>query len=130
LVTPSALARATWEPKWATATDLSMALRYSMLYDDVKDAIPHVLYAYRMETLGDRIRQRREGQGMTQTELAKLVGVTKGAVSQWELGGTKNIKLSTFLKVVEVLHTTTDFLVNGTVPSSTGRYKTLKKPES
>lgn len=100
-----------------------------MLDSYVKDAIPHVLYAFPMETMGERIRQRREGQGMTQAQLAKLVGVTKGAVSQWELGGTQNIKLKTWLKLLEVLHTTAEYLVSGATPSSTGRYKALKLPE-
>lgn len=94
----------------------------------VKDAIPRVLYAVRMETMGERIRQRREGQGLTQAQLAKLVGVTKGAVSQWELGGTKNIKLVIFLKLIEVLHTTADYLVSGATPGATGRYRALKDP--
>ena len=83
-----------------------------------------------METMGERIRLRREGQALTQAQLAKLVGVTKGAVSQWELGGTKNIKLVTFLKLVEVLHTTHDYLVSGATPGAIGRYKVLKKPEN
>lgn len=80
--------------------------------------------------MGERIRQRREGQGLTQAQLAKQIGVTKGAVSQWELGGTKNIKLVTFLKLVEVLHTTADYLVAGATPGATGRYRAWKKPES
>lgn len=101
-----------------------------MLDSDVKDAIPRVLYAFRMETMGERIRQRREGQGLTQAQLAKMVGVTKGAVSQWELGGTKNIKLVIFLKLVEVLHTTADYLVSGATPGAISRYKALKRSET
>ena len=66
---------------------------------------------------------------MTQLQLATQLGVTKGAVSQWELGGTQNIKLKTWLKLLEVLHTTAEYLVSGATPaSSSGRYKTLKKP--
>jgi transcriptional regulator with XRE-family HTH domain len=62
--------------------------------------------------------------------LATLVGVTKGAVSQWELGGVKNVKLETFLKLVEVLATTAEYLVSGSTPSSSGRYRALRKPGS
>jgi transcriptional regulator with XRE-family HTH domain len=101
-----------------------------MLDFQVKDAIRDVPYAIRMETIGDRIRQCRNARGMTQLELAEAVGVTKGAVSQWELGGTKNVKLSTFLRLVEVLHTTAEYLVSGQTPAATGRYRAVRKPES
>lgn len=39
-----------------------------------------------MPTVGDIIRRARIERGLTQTELARLVGVTKGAISQWETG--------------------------------------------
>ena len=82
-----------------------------------------------METMGDRIRRLREGQNLTQLELAKECGVTKGAVSQWELGGTQNIKLKSWLKLLATLHTTAEYLVSGETPaSSTGRYKAVRKP--
>ena len=85
-----------------------------MLNLQVKDAAPTVSYAvWAMETIGSRIRQLREARGWTQEQFAKRVGVTKSAVSQWENDATKNLKLVTFLKVVEVLATTTDYLVQG-----------------
>lgn len=97
----------------------------------VKDAIPDVPYAIPMESMGDRIRKRREGQGLTQLQLAKLCGVTKAAVSAWELGSTQNIKLKTWLRLLAVLHTTAEYLVDGATPSSaTGRYRALKQPEN
>lgn len=89
--------------------------KYSMLNLQVKNAVPAVPYAVLyMDTIGSRIRQLREARGWTQEQFAKLVGVTKSAVSQWENDATKNLKLVTFLKVVEVLHTSTDYLVQGT----------------
>jgi transcriptional regulator with XRE-family HTH domain len=36
--------------------------------------------------LGERIRRARVSRGMTQAELAALVGVTRSAVAQWETG--------------------------------------------
>lgn len=99
-----------------------------MLHTPVKDATQDVPYAHRMETIGDRIRQCRIARGMTQQQLADAVGVTKGAVSQWELGGTKNVKLDTFLKLIAALHTTAEYLVTGPSPASSGRYRALKKP--
>jgi transcriptional regulator with XRE-family HTH domain len=66
-----------------------------------------------METMGDRIRQLREARGLTQQQLGALVGVTKSAVSQWEDGSTKNLKLETFLRVCEVLQTDAEYLIWG-----------------
>lgn len=90
-----------------------------MLNLQVKNAAQTVSYAYwNMETIGSRIRQLREARGWTQEQFAKRVGVTKSAVSQWENDATKNLKLVTFLKVVEVLGTTTDYLVQGSKRSA------------
>ncbi len=38
---------------------------------------------------GQRIRQAREKAGLSQTQLANLVGVTQGAVYQWEIDATR-----------------------------------------
>lgn len=100
-----------------------------MLDRRVNDAVPDVPYAERMETIGDRIKRRRLEQGMTQLQLAQVAGVTKGAVSQWELGGTKNLKLDVFLKVCEALHTTPEYLVSGTTRGgASGQSRAAKAP--
>jgi transcriptional regulator with XRE-family HTH domain len=103
-----------------------------MLNLEVKDAVQEVAYAYnRMETMGDRIRRLREARGLTQEQFGKLVGVTKSAISQWEGGSTKNIKLATFLLVLEVLHTDANYLISGPGgPSSSGRHRALRPPKS
>lgn len=56
-----------------------------------------------IETLGDRLRQAREGRGMTQAEIAEICNVTESAVSQWEKGATKDLKLQNFLRVCAYL---------------------------
>lgn len=84
-----------------------------MLNLKVKDAVPACIYAVGMETMGDRIRQLREARGLTQLQLGTLVGVTKSAVSQWEDGSTKNLKLETFLRTVEALQTDAEYLIWG-----------------
>lgn len=85
-----------------------------MLNLQVKDAVPDVSYALlAMETMGDRIRAQRKGRGLTQEQLAKLLSVTKSAVSQWEDGSTKNIKLATFLQLIDVLSTDANYLIWG-----------------
>lgn len=85
-----------------------------MLNNEVKDAVQTRSYAFlAMETMGDRIRQLRHARKLTQEQFAQAVGVTKSAVSQWEDGSTKNLKLATFLMVLEVLATDAEFLIYG-----------------
>ena len=63
--------------------------------------------------MGDRIKQLRKARNLTQEAFAQAVGVTKSAVSQWEDGSTKNLKLETFLKVLDALSTDAEFLIYG-----------------
>ena len=42
-----------------------------------------------MATMGERIKELRKANGMTQTELAEKMGVTKGTVSTWETDSRK-----------------------------------------
>jgi DNA-binding XRE family transcriptional regulator len=66
-----------------------------------------------MQTMGQRIRTLREAQRMTQTDLAKAVGVSRGAVAQWELGIVANIRLQAFLRLCQVLRTDPQYLLFG-----------------
>lgn len=86
---------------------------YSMLNLGANYAPPLVNYAPPMQTMGDRIKLLREARGLSQERLADLVGVTKGAVSQWESGGTENIKLVNFMKLCGELLTDPHFLIFG-----------------
>lgn len=43
------------------------------------------------KVFGKLIREKRQAQGMTQLQLADRIGVTKGAVSHWELGRVEGI---------------------------------------
>jgi transcriptional regulator with XRE-family HTH domain len=97
-----------------------------MLNAQVKDALPTYAYAVRpMETMGDRIKALRQARRLSQEGLGNAVGVTKSAVSQWEGGATQNIKLKTFLALLEVLRTDYEYLVYGAdrapVPPRGGR---------
>jgi transcriptional regulator with XRE-family HTH domain len=70
-------------------------------------------HGHTMETMGQRIKALREARGMSQQEIADVVGVSKSAVSQWELGQSKDIKLRTFLALLEALRTDMEYLVYG-----------------
>jgi len=88
-----------------------------MLNTEINDAQRPFAYAGRMpttiETMGDRIRILRQARGLTQQQLANDVGVSKSAVSQWEDGSVANIKLQTFLRLLDVLKTDAEYLIFG-----------------
>ena len=50
-----------------------------------------------------RIATARIAKGLSQTQLSKMIGVSKGAVSQWEMGQTKDIKSRNFFPLAKVL---------------------------
>lgn len=86
---------------------------YSMLTSAVEYANERVAYSSEMQTMGDRIRQLRQARALSQGQLADRVGVTAGAISQWENGLTKNIRLETFLRLCEELGTIPHYLIFG-----------------
>lgn len=65
------------------------------------------------ETMGQRLKRLRVARGFTQVEFAKAVGVTKSAVSQWEDDSTKNLKLPSLARALDVLGTDLQYLVWG-----------------
>lgn len=58
-----------------------------------------------------QLKSRRKALGFNQTALAEAVGVTPGAVSQWESGLT-NPTLEMLVKIAAVLHCTVDELLH------------------
>lgn len=65
------------------------------------------------ETMGQRIKRLREARGLSQQQLANLVGVTPSAVSQWETDQVRSIKPPHFLALADALSTDPWFLVFG-----------------
>jgi DNA-binding Xre family transcriptional regulator len=86
---------------------------YSMLNGIAQDAIEPSRYSPPMQTMGERIRLLRQARGMSQGDLSSKIGVTPGAISQWENGSTKNIKLETFLRLCAELGTEPQYLIFG-----------------
>ena len=65
-----------------------------------------------MDTLNERIKQLRKEKGLTQSQLADLLGVTDKAVSKWEVGET-NPDISLLPKISEIFNVTLDYLLVG-----------------
>lgn len=64
-------------------------------------------------TMGARIRLLRKKRGMTQVQLADLVGIAQGSLSLIENNESKDIAGATMAGLCRVLSTTPDFLVAG-----------------
>ena len=68
-----------------------------------------------IEKGGDKmntVAERREEAGLTQKQLAHLLGITQGAVSQWESGISKP-RADTLKKLADLLNCTVDELLKG-----------------
>lgn len=60
-------------------------------------------------SIGSRLKQARLAQGQTQEELAKAVGVTKGAIGNYETG-VSSPKESILIKLMDELEVDANFL--------------------
>ncbi len=70
------------------------------------------------ESFGDRLRssrqrQRRNGQKLTQGDLARAVGVERNTVSRWENGGMLPKDPAVIASLAGVLDVTADWLIVG-----------------
>lgn len=60
-------------------------------------------------SIGSRMKMRREELGMTQTQLAEKIGVTKGAIGNYETDANSP-KASMMYKIFEVLQCDANYL--------------------
>lgn len=67
-------------------------------------------------TMGQRIRQARLSHEpkITQQRLAKVAGVTRAAVSQWENGDTKSLEGGNLMRAAQFLGVRPNWLLTGT----------------
>ena len=65
-------------------------------------------------SLYERIHDLRERSGMTQTDLAMRMGVTRSGVNAWEMGVSKP-SLDNLLALSRIFHTTTDYLLGNDI---------------
>ncbi len=61
-------------------------------------------------SLYERIHDLRERSGMTQTDLAIRMGVSRSGVNAWEMGLSKP-SLDNLILLSRIFHTTTDYLL-------------------
>ncbi len=64
-----------------------------------------------------RIKQKRKEAGLSQEALAKQVGVTKGAISQWEQGAT-NPSGQNLYSLAKALRVSAEWLLSGQSPKA------------
>jgi transcriptional regulator with XRE-family HTH domain len=65
-----------------------------------------------MATTGDRIREIREEQGMTQDQLAEETGISKGFLSDVE-NAKRNVSSDYLLRIANALGSSLDYLLRG-----------------
>jgi transcriptional regulator with XRE-family HTH domain len=65
-----------------------------------------------MEELGKRILLLRKNKGLSQTDLAKLAGISYAQIGRYETKGAQP-PAEVLKKIANALDTTTDFLING-----------------
>lgn len=63
-----------------------------------------------MYNLGDRIKKLRIEAGLTQPDLAKMVGVTNGVISFW-VNNVNEPKASYIRKLAEIFAVSSDYIL-------------------
>lgn len=66
-----------------------------------------------MTDWADRIRARREGLGLNQTQLAKLCGLRPPSINDWESGKTQMIDGRNLVLAARALQTTAEWIMTG-----------------
>lgn len=66
-----------------------------------------------MESIGEKIRNLRKQAGMTQSQLADIMGVKTDAISKWESGRVKNIPAKKIRKMASYFKVSLEYLMPG-----------------
>lgn len=77
-------------------------------------------------TMGERIKELRKKNGMTQTDLAKELGVTKGTISTWETG-SRSPSFDVLDQLCGMFHASMDYLMGRTDVNS---YNEITDPDA
>lgn len=78
-------------------------------------------------SMGTRIKQCRDQRGLTLEEVAKPVGISAQALSQWETGLVKNLRPENFLNFCAFFDVDPYYIVFGAPRSAsqTGKFRRL-----
>lgn len=92
------------------------------------------MYSYgvgRMESvnIGQRVRELREQQGLTQQQLAEKIGVNLSTLAKIE-AGRNDASLATAVAIAKALQTTVDDLVRPVKQERRPRGRPRKRPEN
>ena len=68
-----------------------------------------------MESISERIERLRKERNLTQAQVASAVGVTRVAVSKWESGTSKNLKLENLQAMCGLFGVTAEELIGGNI---------------
>lgn len=66
-----------------------------------------------MSLLEQRINESRLERGMSASDLARAVGVTSAAVSRWEKGQVKNLRMEHLFTIARILDINPEWLATG-----------------
>lgn len=61
--------------------------------------------------IADRIRYLRDKTGMTQTDLAKKLGISRSAVNSWEMSLSLP-SISNIIEMTQIFHISSDYLLS------------------
>jgi transcriptional regulator with XRE-family HTH domain len=73
-----------------------------------------------MKSIGDRIKELRKKQNLTQGDLAEKIGMTYVQIGRYEVRGAKPSS-EVLSKLADALNTTTDYLMNGETTESNSK---------
>ncbi|HJA68328.1 MAG TPA: helix-turn-helix domain-containing protein [Candidatus Mediterraneibacter cottocaccae] len=74
------------------------------------DSVLHEKEEVPVMTLGERIKEHRKGNGLSQEKLAELAGVSRQAVTKWE-NGQSSPSTENLFRLAEIFGTTVDLLL-------------------
>lgn len=63
--------------------------------------------------IADRIRYLRDKAGMTQTDLAKRLGISRSAVNSWEMS-LSSPSISNIMEMMQIFNVNADYLLSYT----------------
>lgn len=66
-----------------------------------------------MSTIGERLKELRLNKDMSQAEIAKLLGISRGQISKIESDASNNITVSTLASYMNFFSVSADYIVTG-----------------